>query len=302
MRADRTTLRADGLLLLTAIIWGFAFVAQRSGMEVIGPFAYSATRFALGAASLLPLLWLQRRRGTPTPYPPLAPARRAGWAALAGAVLFGGANLQQVGLVHTTAANAGFITSLYVILVPIVGAFLGKVSGARIWVGAVLAVVGLYVLSIGEGFTMAPGDVLELLGALFWTGHILLINWLVVRMAALEIAVGQFVTCALLSLGAALLWEPAPFAGVGAAAWPILYGGLLSIGVAYTLQIVAQKSAHPAHASIIMSLEALFAGVGGVLLLDEPLTPRLVAGGALMLAGVVVSQLEPARPAARAGS
>lgn len=298
MRADRTTLRADGLLLLTAIIWGFAFVAQRSGMEDIGPFAYSATRFALGAASLLPLLVLVKRRGGAPAFPRLDPARRAGWAAVAGVVLFAGANLQQAGLVHTTAANAGFITSLYVILVPIVGAFLGKVSGARIWVGAVLAVVGLYVLSIGEGFTMAPGDVLELGGAFFWAGHILLINWLVVRMEALEIAVGQFTTCALLSLVAALLWEPAPFAGVGAAAWPILYGGLLSIGVAYTLQIVAQRSAHPAHASIIMSLEALFAGVGGVLLLHEPLTSRLVVGGALMLAGVVVSQLEPARPAA----
>lgn len=298
MSLPRQALKADLLLLVTAVIWGFAFVAQRSGMEDLGPFAFSGVRFALGAVSLLPVLWLQRRRGTTPPYPPRPLARRAGWAALAGAVLFAGANLQQAGLVHTTAANAGFITSLYVILVPIVGAFLGKVSGARIWIGAVLAVVGLYVLSIGEGFTMAPGDALVLGGAFFWTGHILLINWLVARMEALEIAVGQFATCALLSLAAALLWEPAPFAGVGAALWPILYGGLLSIGVAYTLQIVAQRSAHPAHASIIMSLEALFAGVGGVLLLDEPLTTRLVAGGALMLAGVVVSQLEPARPVA----
>lgn len=297
---DRRTLRADGLLLLTATIWGFAFVAQRSGMEALGPFAFSGVRFALGAASLAPLLWLSRRRGTPVPYPPLAPARRAGYAALAGLVLFAGANLQQAGLVSTTAANAGFITSLYVILVPLVGALLGKASGARIWVGAVLAVAGLYILSIGEGFTMAPGDVLELLGALFWTGHILLINWLVARMAALEIAVGQFTTCAVLSLGAAVAFEPAPFAGVGAAAWPILYGGLLSIGVAYTLQIVAQRDAHPAHASIIMSLEALFAGVGGVLLLGEPLTGRLLLGGGLMLAGVIVSQLEPG-PGAGAG-
>jgi len=296
MRPSRDTLQADGLLLLTAVIWGFAFVAQRSGMEVIGPFAFGATRFALGAVSLLPLLVLSRRRGAAPPFPPLSPARRAGWAALAGLVLFAGASLQQVGLVHTTAANAGFITSLYVILVPVVGAFLGRVSGARIWLGALLAVVGLYVLSIGEGFTMAPGDLLELAGAFFWAGHILLINRLAPRMGALEIAVGQFATCALLSLGAALLWEPAPFAGVGAAAWPILYGGLLSIGVAYTLQIVAQQTAHPAHASIIMSLEALFAGVGGVLLLGEPLTPRLAVGGGLMLTGVIVSQLEPARP------
>jgi drug/metabolite transporter (DMT)-like permease len=299
MTVPRTTLRADALLLLVAVIWGFAFVAQRSGMADIGPFAYGAARFALGAVTLLPLLaWRRRRRGGPPAAAagaPLPAARRAGGAALAGLVLFGGASLQQVGLVHTTAANAGFITSLYVILVPVVGALLGRGSGVRVWVGAVLAVAGLYVLTIGEGFTMAPGDVLELLGAFFWTGHILLINRLVVRMDALEIAVGQFVTCAVLSLAAALLLEPAPFAGAGAAALPILYGGVLSIGVAYTLQVVAQRSAHPAHASIIMSLEALFAGVGGVLLLGEPLTARLAAGGALMLAGVVVSQLEPAR-------
>lgn len=297
MNVPRTTLRADALLLLVAVIWGFAFVAQRSGMADIGPFAYSAARFALGAVTLLPLLaWRRRRGGGPAAAAAGAPrpaAWRAGWAALAGLVLFGGANLQQVGLVHTTAANAGFITSLYVILVPVVGALAGRAAGPRIWIGAVLAVVGLYVLSIGEGFTMAPGDVLELAGAFFWTGHILLITWLVARMDALEIAVGQFVTCALLSLAAALLLEPAPFAGVGAAALPILYGGVLSIGVAYTLQIVAQRSAHPAHASIIMSLEALFAAVGGVLLLGEPLTGRLATGGALMLAGVVLSQLEP---------
>ncbi len=139
---------------------------------------------------------------------------------------------------------------------------------------------GLYVLSFGDGFTMARGDLLELAGAFFWTGHILLITWLVARMEALEIAIGQFVTCAALSLLTALLVEPAPFAGVAPAAVPILYGGLLSIGVAYTLQIVAQQTAHPAHASIILSMEGLFACVGGVLLLGEPLTARLVLGGA----------------------
>ncbi len=302
MGIAKGTLKADGLLLLTAIIWGFAFVAQRSGMQVIGPFAYSAVRFALGTLSLLPFLLLGKRRAlrhapiqatAPAKTPHLGGASKMGWAALAGLVLFAGANFQQVGLVTTTAGNAGFITSLYVILVPLIGFCFGKSSGIRIWIGAGLAVVGLYILSVQHGFRMASGDVLVLIGAFFWAGHILLINRLVSRMEALEIAVGQFATCSILSLIAALLYEPALFAGVVPAAVPILYGGLLSIGVAYTLQIVAQKTAHPAHASIILSMEALFAGVGGVLFLHEPLTRRLVIGGVLMLAGMILSQLEP---------
>ncbi len=298
--ANRTsTLQADGLLLLTAAIWGIAFVAQRSGMEDIGPFAYGAARFALGAASLVPLLVFLKRRRSATPARPRALAWRVRGAGLAGLVLFAAASLQQVGLVHTTAGNAGFITCLYVILVPVVGALRGKAGGARLWISAALALAGLYLIGVGDGLTLARGDLLVLLGAFFWTGHILLITWLVARMEALEIAFGQFVTCAALSLVAALLLEPDPFAGAGPAAVPILYGGLLSIGVAYTLQIVAQRTAHPAHASIILSMEALFAGVGGVLLLGEPLTARLVLGGGLMLAGMIVSQLEPRRAAPR---
>jgi drug/metabolite transporter (DMT)-like permease len=246
---------------------------------VIGPFAFSAARFALGTLSLLPLLVLSRRRaarkGAERNPLHLAPGPRLAWAALAGTVLFTAANLQQVGLVSTTAGNAGFITSLYVILVPMAGFFLGRASGPRIWIGALLAVAGLWVLSVGASFTMAPGDLLQLIAAGFWAGHILLINRLVRRMKALELAVGQFAVCTLLSLAAALLREPAPFAGLRPAAIPILYGGLLSIGVAYTLQIVAQKTAHPAHASIILSMEALFAAVAGILVLGEPLTLRL---------------------------
>ena len=295
MTSTRDTLKADGLLLLTAVIWGFAFVAQRSGMKVIGPFAFNAARFALGALVLLPLLILHRRRADATAAAPgvLGPLARTGWAGLAGLVLFLGASLQQVGLVTTTAGNAGFITSFYVVLVPLLGLFLGRTTGLRTWAGAVLALAGLFILSVGAGFSMAAGDLLQLLGAFFWAGHILLINHLVARMEPLEIAIGQFATCATLSLFAAFLREPALFAGLRPAALPILYGGLLSIGVAYTLQIVAQKTAHPAHASIILSMEALFAAIGGVLLLHEPLTLRLGVGGTLMLAGMVLSQLEP---------
>ena len=298
MKFLKETLKADGLLLTTAIIWGFSFVALRSGMKVIGPFAYSAARFALGTLSLMPLLifskWQATQRGPdPGSVLTLRTGPKVAWAALAGVVLFAAANLQQMGLVYTTAGNAGFITSLFVILVPVIRFFHGKSAGIRIWIGATLAVTGLYFLSVGTGFTMAHGDILELIAAFFWTGHILLINRLATRMEALEIAVGQFATCSLLSFIAAFLMEPAPFAGVIPAAIPILYGGLLSIGVAYTLQIVAQKTAHPTHASIILSMQALFAGVGGVFLLKEPLTLRLILGGVLMLGGMVISQLEP---------
>ncbi len=286
--------RADALLLVTAMIWGLAFTAQRSGMAVIGPFAFSAARFALGGLALLPFLVASRRR--PARLPEHAPRglRKAGPLILIGLVLFVAANLQQVGLVYTTAANAGFVTSLYVVLVPIVGIFLGKRTGARTWAGAILAVVGLYVLSVGGDFSVNPGDLFVLGSALVYTAHILLINHYAERIPPLEISLAQIAVCAVLSLGAALLWEQDPFAGLVPAAIPILYGGLFSIAVAYTLQIVAQKTAHPARASIIMSMEALFAGVGGVLILGEALTPRLAAGGALMLAGVVVSQWEPA--------
>jgi len=288
--------RANALLLLTAIIWGFAFVFQRQGMAVIGPFAFSGVRFALGALCLVPFLILGKRRallkGLPQPEGHLSLGGKLLGSGLLGLVLFAAANLQQAGLVSTTAANAGFITSLYVVLVPVIYRCLGKASSPRIWMGAGLAVVGLYILCVGSGFSIQAGDLLVLVGAFLWAAHILLINRLVTQMESLELAVGQFTTCALLSLGTALIFEPTPFKGLVPAAVPILYGGLLSIGVAYTLQIVAQRSAHPAHASIILSMEALFAAIGGVLFLHEPLSVRLVAGGVLMLAGMIISQVE----------
>jgi drug/metabolite transporter (DMT)-like permease len=298
MRISSGTLRADSLLLTTAIIWGFAFAFQRSGMEYLGPFAFTAARYALGALSLVPLLAATRRARAAramSSYGSWSARRRIGGAVLAGIALFSGAGLQQVGLVTTTAANAGFITCLYVVIVPVIGAFFGKKSGPRIWLAAALALAGLYILSVGAGFAMSKGDLVVLAGAFFWAFHILLVGKLVAHIEALELAVGQFLTCALLSLLAALLLEPRPFSGILPAAIPLLYGGILSIGVAFTLQIVAQRTAHPAHASIILSMEALFAGIGGVLILGESVTLRLVAGGLLMLAGMVVSQIE-ARP------
>jgi drug/metabolite transporter (DMT)-like permease len=303
MKFVKETIKADGLLLLVAVIWGFAFVAQRSGMDVIGPYAFGAARFGLGTLSLLPVLILQSRRakekGQVVHH--LSPWQRILWPVAAGTVLFLAASLQQVGLVYTTAGNAGFITCLYVVLVPMVGFFLGRATGLRIWIGAALALVGLYILSIGTGFTLAPGDLLEFIGAFFWAGHILVIGHIGSRMDVLEVSVGQFATCSILSLIAALIHEPQPFAGLMPAALPILYGGILSTGVAYTLQVIAQRTAHPAHASIIFSMEALFAALGGVLVLHEPVTTRLVVGGLLMFAGMICSQLEPKKAAVSAG-
>jgi drug/metabolite transporter (DMT)-like permease len=265
----------------------------------MGPFAFGGARYALGTLSLVPFLVLHRRRA-----PGTRPAGAAGWgagrkaaaAALAGAVLFVASSLLQFGLKRTTAAHGGFITSLYVVLVPLIGACFGRPAGIRIWMGAALGCAGLAALSLGAGLAVNPGDLLVLAGAGFWASHILLINRLVERMAALEIALGQCAACAVFSLAAALGCEPAPFAGLGAAAIQVLYGGLLSIGLAYTLQIVAQKAAHPAHAAIIMSMEALFASIGGVLFLHEPVTLRLAVGGALMLLGMIVSQAGTRHP------
>jgi drug/metabolite transporter (DMT)-like permease len=295
MRIGQAALKSDALLLLTAVIWGLAFSAQRSGMASTGPFAFNAVRFAIGALSVLPLLVISRARPRPSapsggPRPGMP--RKFAYISITGSVLFFGTSLQQIGIVTTTAGNAGFITCLYVVLVPIAGFAFGRKSGPRIWLGAALALAGLYVLSIGAGFTMRRGDILELAGALFWTAHILVVGRFGSRMDGLELAIGQFLVCSLLSLAGALAFEPRPFAGTFAAAVPILYGGICSTGVAFTLQIYAQKTAHPAHASIIMSLESLFAAIGGILVLGEPLSPRLAIGGAMMLAGTIVSQLD----------
>jgi drug/metabolite transporter (DMT)-like permease len=311
VKVTKGALGADALLLTAAIIWGFAFSAQRSGMEHIGPLAYNGIRYALGALVLLPLIVARLRRdagsGPEAPrsdpeLPRLRGGRKVAGIALAGTILFAGSILQQFGLVTTTAGNAGFITTLYVVLVPLIGFLFGKPSSLRIWAGVLMAFAGLYILSVGGGFSMSRGDLLVLIGSLFWAFHILVVSKLVARLDSIELAAGQFAVCSVYSLVGALVFEPSPFAGAIPAAIPILYGGILSCGVAFTLQIVAQKTAHPAHASIILSMEALFAGIGGVILLGEPLTGRLVVGGLLMFAGAIVSQLESAPPVRAEGA
>jgi drug/metabolite transporter (DMT)-like permease len=288
------TLQSDSLLLLAASIWGFAFVAQRLGMQHVGPFGFTGVRFALGCLVLLPLVVRKGLRRGDGSFP-----RQAGWfslprlggALLAGLILFCGASFQQVGLIYTTAGNAGFVTGLYVVLVPLIGIALGQRTHAGTWIGCVLAAVGLYLLSATEQFGIALGDLLVLIGALFWACHVHVIGWLSVRQEPLKVAVVQNGTCAVLSLLVSAAIEQNTASRYLAAAIPILYGGIMSVGVAFTLQVVAQMKVKPAHAAIIMSLEAVFAALGGWLFLGEVLTPRAMTGCALMLCGMLVSQL-----------
>lgn len=288
------TLKSDALLLLTALIWGTAFVFQKTGMDHLGPFGFNGIRFILGSLALTPLVLYSLRHTAPAEYRPGSGLRaHLAGGLLAGCVLFGGAALQQLGIVTTTAANAGFITGLYVILTPLMGLFFRQRPGWGTWLGGVLAVIGLYLLSIHGGLSISRGDLYVLVGAFFWAGHMLVIGWLAPRLNPLVLAQAQFMVCGLLSLGVGLGFETITWSGVLGAADAILYCGLMSTGVAYTLQVVAQRRADPAHASIILSLESLFAAVAGWLLLGEVLGARELAGCGLMLAGMVLSQLRP---------
>jgi drug/metabolite transporter (DMT)-like permease len=287
------TLKSDALLLVTATLWGLAFVAQRVGMDHVGPFTFNGVRFALGSLSLLPLLLISRKQvSVGRNIAPRASAKTLIFGGtLAGVALFTGASLQQVGLVYTTAGKAGFITGLYVVIVPILGLFWGQRPGYGTWTGAFLAAVGLYFLSVTEEFTISFGDLLELAGAFFWAGHVLIIGWLSPKIASIKLAFLQFAICSILSLITAVFAEAITLQGLVRATIPILYGGLVSVGVAYTLQVVAQRDAHPAHAAILLSMEAVFAAIGGWLILGETLSTRGLLGCTLMLSGMLLSQL-----------
>jgi drug/metabolite transporter (DMT)-like permease len=285
-----SVLRSDILLLLTAAIWGFAFVAQRVGMDYVGPFTYNGVRFALGALTLAPLLLKAQGSSESVALAMSRPGFICGGGAL-GVVLFIAASLQQVALLYTTAGKAGFITGLYVLIVPILGLFWNQRPSAGTWAGAVLGAAGLYLLSVTENLRMEYGDLLVLVSAVFWSFQVLLVAWLSPRTRPVQLAFYQFSVCALLSLIAAVRFEALEWAALYAAAMPILYGGVLSVGIAYTLQVVAQRDAPPAHASILMSLEAVFAALGGWMLLGETLSLRGWGGCGLMLAGMLLSQL-----------
>jgi drug/metabolite transporter (DMT)-like permease len=284
-------LRADGILLLVAIIWGSAFSAQRVASAHLGSFLYNGIRFLLGALVLLPLLRGRGHRWTGVP--------RREWLGglLAGVLLAAASALQQAGLRYTTAGKAGFITGLYVVLVPLILAIVWRQPPR--WPSAVaslLAAAGLYMLSGTGSLALGVGDSLELGGALLWALHVILIDRLAGRVNAMRLAAIQFAACGLISTALGLVWEGDTLGGLSAAWWAILYGGLISVGIGYTLQVVAQRVAPATDAAILMSLESVFAALFGWLTLGETLSGPQMIGCVLMLVGMLVAQISvPAR-------
>lgn len=282
-------LKADLTLLLVAFIWGTAFVAQRVAGQMGSVYLFNGARYLLASAVVL-LFALQARRGSkPVSLP--APHQYR-WMLIAGLFLFMGSALQQAGLVYTTAGNAGFITSLYVVLVPIM---LFRFWGERFRWLAVLAVgmagVGAFLLSTGGSFQVQKGDALELAGALFWTFHVIILGKYASRFEAVSFSVGQLFICGLLSLGIGLLREPA-IAFTPALWFAIAYTAIFSLGLCYTLQIWAQKFTPPADAALILSLESVFAVLAGWLLLDETLNAVQILGCVLIFCAVLLSQFK----------
>jgi len=281
--------QANLILLITALIWGFGFVAQRMGMDHLGPYAFNVCRFLVGALSLLPLLFFLRKKESGS-----TELNPSFWkfSIFAGFALFGGATLQQVGIQYTTVGKAGFITGLYVVIVPILGLYLRQKIGRWTVIGCVLAVLGLYFLSIKQNFSMGWGETLVLIGAFFWAVHVQVIGAANKRsLNPIKLALVQYLVCAGLNLLLSLLFETFYFDQVIPASGAILYAGVVSVGIAFTLQVVAQKKVDPSRAAIILNLEAVFAVLAGWLFFTEVLSTKEWVGCGLMFLGMILSQI-----------
>ena len=288
MKATPSPLVGNMLMIITAILWGFAFVAQKTGMEYFGPFMFSAIRFVIGASCLVLLLrWFGGDK-----------LNRKGvlMGVAMGGVLTFGAMLQQIGIVETSAGKSGFITAIYILLVPILLSFSGKRLPLQIWPAALLVLFGLYLLSIKEGDFSAfnRGDIWVLSSALFWAIHIILIEKAVKKHDPLRLSIVQFYVCALLSLFGAFIFEDVVLTdillGLKSGFSEIAYASIASVAIAYTLQVFAQRSVPSHQAALILSLEAVFAVIGGIWLLGEVLTPRMMLGFILMFVGIILAQ------------
>ncbi len=279
------------ILLLTAMIWGFAFVAQVQGMEYIGPFTMIGVRFLIAIIALLPVvLFFERGRVDKEE------RRRTVIASIAaGTVLFVASSLQQFGIKLTASAGvSGFITGLYTVLVPI-GCYLlfKQKTGLNVWLGAICATFGLFMLcyKAGEGLSFGFGELLLLVGALFWTAHVIIIDKLGRKVRSLHFSWGQFAVCAALGLVAMFIFEEPSVGAMLDAKWAILYCGVMSSGVAYTLQIIGQKRADPTLAVIILSTESMFSAIGGVIFGIDKLSLLGYIGCGFMFVGIIISQI-----------
>ncbi len=287
-----STFKANIFLLLAAAIWGFAFVAQKVGSEYLGAFAFNGIRFTLGSLSLIPLIIYNNKKAKQdnTVHKSKKSVIFAG--IIAGTILFSAASLQQLGMTSNSSGKAAFITGLYIVLVPIFGIFLKQYIKLSGWLGVIVAITGLYFLCIKGSFSVSKYDIYLLIGAFFWTAHILVIDYFTKKVDTLKLSCSQFIVCSILSLACAFIFEKITMDAVLNAAVPLLYGGFCSVGIAYTLQVIGQKYARPAPAAIILSMETVFASIGGFIILNENLGARGYLGCALMLTGMLLSQLQ----------
>jgi len=287
------------MLLTTALIWGTAFVAQRSGMDFVGPFTFNGIRFLIGALVMLPVILIMDKlaqKNQPA-VPMTIEEKRKEWKVLwiggffCGVALLAGTGLQQMGLVYTSAGKTGFITALYIVIVPVIGIFLGRKVRMLLWVSVALGVAGLYLLSINEGFSINIGDFLVFLCAFGFAAHILVVDHFSPKTNAIKLSAVQFFVCGILSLVIMAFIEHPQLEFILDAAFPLLYTGIMSCCVAYTFQVVAQKDIGPTVASLLLSMESVFAVIFGMLLLNEQLLPKEIIGCVIMFAAIILAQL-----------
>ena len=290
------------MLLLTALIWGTAFVAQSVGMDYVEPFTFNGVRCLVGALALVPVILLMDKKNGNKKYEnkkdELTEKRfkkqrqqLAVGGIACGVCLFAASSLQQTGIQYTTAGKAGFITAFYIIFVPVLGVFLHKKTGWKVWVAVILALTGLYFLCITESFTIGRGDIYVFGCALVFSLHILVIDYFSPKVDGVKLSCIQFLVCGVLSVPCMFLWETPDIGAILMAKIPILYAGVMSCGVGYTLQIIGQKGMNPTIASLIMSLESTFSVLAGWILLHEVLSAREALGCVLMFVAIILAQL-----------
>lgn len=282
------------LLFLTAFIWGVAFVAQSVGMDYVGPFTFNCVRSLIGGIVLIPCIRLLRKNTQGKDgVSPKAEDRKLllTGGILCGILLAAATNFQQVGIAYTTVGKAGFITAFYIIIVPILGLFLKKKCPPTVWIGVVLALAGLYFLCITEELSVGKGDALIFVCAILFSVHILVIDHFTELVDGVKMSCIQFLVCGMITAVPMFLFEEPRISGIIAAGQPILYAGVLSCGVAYTLQIVGQKGMNPTVASLILSLESVISVLAGMVLLNQHLSTREILGCVLMFAAIILAQL-----------
>ena len=281
------------ILMLTAFIWGTAFVAQSVGLDYLGPFTFNGVRSLIGAAALLPCIWLlqilNKKEGTVKEEGSRKDLIIGGIAC--GLLLFAASSLQQIGIQYTSAGKAGFITAFYIVIVPVLGIFLHKKIGWKVWIAVLLALAGLYFLCITEKFTIGKGDIFIFLCALVFSLHIMVIDHFSPMVDGVKMSCIQFLVCGIVSIPFMVLTETPRLDAMLAGWFPLVYAGVFSCGVAYTLQIVGQKNVNPAIASLILSLESCFSVLAGWMILGERLSVRESAGCILMFAAIILAQL-----------